>query len=133
MGFRDVIGRLTQVFRAEPSVVFSPDTSLLSYPEMVPQGFSHGVEVLNDDTTPMQFVVDALRTHVELPETDAIRAMLEIHSKGGKLFPTENLERAQTIASAVAADVGERGYSLVCRAVSRASPHNTSLERTGER
>lgn len=126
MGFRDAISRLTRVFRPKPGVVLTPHDSLLSHPELLPPGFSHGVEILNDDTTPMQFVVNALRTHVGLSETDAISAMLEIHSKGRKLFPAGTLQLAQTMAAAISADARERGYPLVCRAVNRGSPPSSA-------
>jgi ATP-dependent Clp protease adapter protein ClpS len=132
MGIREAISRLAKAFRPEPGVVLPSETSLISYPEFIPAGFAHGVEVLNDNTTPMQFVVDALGTHANLRETEAIKAMLEIHSKGGKLFPAETPEHAQSIAAALAAAAQERGYPLICRAVSRGSPPNISLEWTRE-
>jgi ATP-dependent Clp protease adapter protein ClpS len=95
MGMRDTISRLFKVHWTESTVVFPAETALLSIPELVPAGFLHGVEILNDTTTTMQFVVDALKTHAEMSEVDAIRAMLEIHSKGGKLLATSTSERAR--------------------------------------
>ena len=41
----------------DESRVFSPKTCLLTIAELVPAGFHHGVEILNDRTTPMAFVV----------------------------------------------------------------------------
>jgi hypothetical protein len=63
MSLREAISRIAKVFRPEPGVVFPPETDLLSIAELVPSGFVHGFEILNDNTTPMQFVVDALGTH----------------------------------------------------------------------
>lgn len=65
------------------AIILPPDTSLLALPEYVPFGYKHGVEVLNDNATPMEFVVSALQDHVGLSKTDAIRTMLEIHWRGG--------------------------------------------------
>jgi hypothetical protein len=48
---------------APPSVILSPETSLLTLPNFVPPGFKCGVEVLNDDATPMEFVVSMLSAH----------------------------------------------------------------------
>lgn len=68
-----------------PPVVFPPETSLLSVQELVPAGFKHGVEILNDDRTPMEFVVSVLGTHLGLSRTDAIKNMLKVHTRGGVL------------------------------------------------
>ena len=40
--------------------VFPPNTALLSIDGFAPTGFSTGIEVFNDNTTPMQFVADVL-------------------------------------------------------------------------
>jgi ATP-dependent Clp protease adapter protein ClpS len=132
MGFRDALLRIAEMFRPDPGIVFGPDTALLDLAEMVPAGFMHGVEILNDNTTPMHFVVHALGTCANLPKTEAVQAMLEIHSKGGMLLPTDTLERAQGIADALVAAASRHGHSLVCRAVSNRSPPNNAVERTQE-
>jgi len=132
MGLREAISRIANVFRPEPGVVLPPETSLLSIAELVPSGFRHGIEILNDNTTPMQFVVDALGKHANLGQTDAVRAMLEVHSKGGKLLPTDTFESAKRIAEALVEDASKHKHPLVCRAVSRGSPPNNSFERTRE-
>jgi hypothetical protein len=49
--------RLSTAFETLPSRVLPPETSLLDTPEFVPPGFVHGIEVLNDDKTPMDFVI----------------------------------------------------------------------------
>jgi hypothetical protein len=53
----------TDPFRPEhrPPVVFSADTSLITIPRFVPAGFVHGIEILNDNSTPMEFVAVAAR------------------------------------------------------------------------
>ena len=97
-----------------------PETSLLKLGGFTPPGFTHGLEILNDDRTPMQFVVDMLNTHVGLNYHDAIRTMLQIHRRGGALLPTGSATEAQRVAAAVTAEAELKKHRLVCRAVSNA-------------
>jgi ATP-dependent Clp protease adaptor protein ClpS len=99
------------------SVVLPPQTSLLSLAEFIPPGFKCGVEVLNDHTTPMEFVVSVLSSHLGLNRQDAIRAMLTIHTKGGALLPTPSRDAAAMAAQAITSAATNSGYPLVCRAV----------------
>jgi ATP-dependent Clp protease adapter protein ClpS len=100
------------------SVLLSPETPLLTLPDFVPAGFKCGVEVLNDDATPMEFVVRMLSAHLGLGRKDAIRTMLGIHTKGGALLATATPLAAETAARAITTEASNRGYPLVCRAVS---------------
>ena len=96
-----------------------PQVPLLQLPEYVPSGFKFGVEILNDTTTPMEFVVSVLGRHLGLKRADAIRAMLDIHARGGALFRTPTWEAAETAAGEIALEAAQRGHHLVCRAVSK--------------
>ncbi len=81
---------------------------------MRPDGFACGIEMLIDDTTPMEFVVEMLHAHAGLDLDAAAAAMLQIHQRGGLLLPLPDRARAD----AVACDAQARGQRLVCRAVS---------------
>ena len=98
------------------SPVFPPETSLLSQPAFVPPGFRQGLEILNDNTTPMEFVVSMLQDPIGFSRADAIGTMLAIHTKGGALLAVASLQEAERVAVAVAAHAA--GHPLVCRAVS---------------
>lgn len=100
------------------SVVFAPDTSLLSHPQFIPDGFINGIEILNDNTTPMQFVVDILTKHFNKTQDEAIAMMLTIHEKGGVLISLPRMDEAKLLAERIAADVHEQNHLLICRAVS---------------
>ncbi len=100
------------------SRVFPPETSLSRMAGFAPDGFRCGIEILNDDRTPMEFVVTVLRNAVGLSEKDAIRTMIEIHTKGGVLLPKASLDESQRIADAVTAEALSSKHPLVCRAVS---------------
>jgi ATP-dependent Clp protease adaptor protein ClpS len=99
------------------SPVFPPDTSLIRMKGFTPAGFSCGIEVLNDDRTPMAFVVSVLQNIVGLSETDAIRRMLEIHKRGGLLFPMPSFDESKRVAELVTAEAQANNHPLVCRAV----------------
>jgi ATP-dependent Clp protease adapter protein ClpS len=99
------------------SPVLPPDTSLLLMKGFMPADFSCGLEIMNDNLTPMAFVVSVLQTCVGLSETDAVRTMLEIHRKGGVLFPMVSFEESQRVAELVTADARSSNHPLVCRAV----------------
>jgi ATP-dependent Clp protease adapter protein ClpS len=106
---------LTRLTSASP--VLPPGTSLLSMPDFVPAEFTHGIEILNDNTTPMQFVVDVLSAHVGLSPEDSNQIMLAIHRKGGALIPTLSLVEAERIAAHITAEAAKQRYPLKCRPV----------------
>lgn len=115
---RRFIERILGVVKPAPSVVLPTQTSLLTLPDFVPAGFKHGVEILNDNGTPMQFVVSALGTHLGLNYKDSVRTMLTIHSRGGALLAVPSMAEALRAAEAVTAEAAGHNYPLVCRAVS---------------
>jgi ATP-dependent Clp protease adaptor protein ClpS len=100
------------------SPVFPPETSLLELDGFMPDGFVHGIEILNDNETPIEFVVMVLEKHASLGGNAAIWAALEIHHSGGLLLPLASEEEAQRAAEAIAARAAAENYPLVCRAVS---------------
>lgn len=104
--------------RLPTSPVLPPDTSLVLNPDFVPSGFTHGIEILNDNTTPMKFVVGILSAHLGLSLKDSTDTMLTIHTRGGALIPTPSSADAQRIAGQMSAAAAESGYPLICRATS---------------
>jgi ATP-dependent Clp protease adapter protein ClpS len=99
------------------SPVFPPDTSLLRMKGFVPVGFSCGIEIMNDNLTPMAFVVSVLQTCLGLSESDAIRTMLDTHRKGGVLFSMASFDESKRVAELVTAEAKAKNHPLVCRAV----------------
>jgi len=86
-------------------------------PDMVPPGFVTGLEIVNDDKTPMEFVVTMLHQHLGVEREDAIALMMSIHRTGGILVPLESMARAQAIAALIEAEARAAGHPLVCRAL----------------
>jgi ATP-dependent Clp protease adapter protein ClpS len=105
------------VFKLGSSVILSVQTSLLALPEFVPPGFRCGLEILNDNGTPTEFVVSALSTHLGINHKDSVRTMLSIHSRGGALLPMSSMEEASKAAQAITAEAAGHNYPLVCRSV----------------
>lgn len=120
-------GSLPAMNAATLSPVFPPETSLLAMPELVPQGFVHGVEILNDDRTPLGFVIDALHLHLGRSGRQAYIDAIAIHNRGGMLVPFATREDAERGAADVAAAAAAAGHPFVCRAVSAASDHGPSV------
>jgi ATP-dependent Clp protease adapter protein ClpS len=101
-----------------PTPVFHRDTRLLSKPGFCPPDFVTGLELLNDNTTPMEFVVGVLERHLGLDRAAAIPLMLEIHHKGGVLLPVAEPRSAQAIAQAISEEARAGNHlDFVCRAV----------------
>lgn len=101
----------------DTSATFHPNTSLLSEQGFIPAGFEVGIELLNDNSTTMEFVVNALVRHLKLPHDKAVETMLAIHNKGGLLIPTKTYALAVEISSAINDEARQEGVNLICRPV----------------
>jgi ATP-dependent Clp protease adapter protein ClpS len=95
--------------------VFSPETLLLEKPGFRPPDFVHGIEMSNDRTTPMEFVVSVLTKHLGVSRDEAIVKMVEIHNTGGMLIALPSEQRAKAVADAVSQESRSSGHSFVCR------------------
>lgn len=116
-----LLDRVCTWFKPEPATLLAPGTSLLTMKEFVPEGFTHGIEILNDDRTPMVFVVWILEKELGFATKAATRTMLQIHTKGGALLPLKTREEAEQVASAITLHAKDRGHPLSCKAVSVAT------------
>jgi ATP-dependent Clp protease adapter protein ClpS len=95
--------------------VFPPQTSLLKMAGFRPPGFVHGIEILSDRTTPMEFVVSVLVDHLGLTKEQAIVTMLDIHNNGGMLIPLSSGQEAARVADAISTEAQAAGHAFVCR------------------
>jgi ATP-dependent Clp protease adapter protein ClpS len=117
LGFSSVLAGRAASGRLLWSPEFPPGTSLLRMKGFVPAEFSSGLEIMNDNLTPMAFVVSVLQTCLGLSETNAIRTMLDIHRNGGVLYPLPSFDEAKRIAELVTSEARSKNHPLVCRAV----------------
>lgn len=72
------------------------------------------VILLNDDYTPMEFVVHVLESFFRMDRPQATRVMLEIHTKGRGVCGVFTHEIAETKVSQVNAYSRENQHPLLC-------------------
>jgi ATP-dependent Clp protease adapter protein ClpS len=99
------------------STISARQPDLLKPEEFARKGFRGSIEIVNDSTTPMEFVVSMLQEHALMDKTDAVRTMLRIHTNGSVLLPSASMEDAAKAVDAITAASIAAGHSLVCRAV----------------
>ncbi len=72
------------------------------------------VVLLNDDFTPMEFVVDILQTIFGMQRTRATQVMLEVHTKGKGICGVFNHEIAETKVAQVMGIAKQQQHPLLC-------------------
>jgi ATP-dependent Clp protease adaptor protein ClpS len=72
------------------------------------------VVLLNDDYTPMEFVVDILESVFGMERTRATQVMLEVHTKGKGVCGVFNFEIAETKVAQVMTIANQHQHPLLC-------------------
>ncbi|MDX1507022.1 MAG: ATP-dependent Clp protease adapter ClpS [Woeseiaceae bacterium] len=72
------------------------------------------VVLINDDYTPMEFVVDILETVFGMERTRATQVMLEVHTKGKGICGVYNFEIAETKVAQVMGIARQHQHPLLC-------------------
>ena len=72
------------------------------------------VLLLNDDFTPMEFVVEILETLFSMERTRATQVMLEVHTKGQGVCGVFNYEIAETKVAQVMSIANQQQHPLLC-------------------
>jgi len=72
------------------------------------------VMLLNDDFTPMDFVVDILCQYFQKPESEAIRIMLAVHHEGRGVCGIYPFEIAESKTHLVRQTSRKHGHPLKC-------------------
>ena len=73
------------------------------------------VIMLNDDYTPMNFVVEVLMRVFAMDEAHAVRTMLDVHTKGSAVCGTYTREIAETKCAQVIDIARSFEHPLMCR------------------
>ncbi|MEO7774863.1 MAG: ATP-dependent Clp protease adapter ClpS [Steroidobacteraceae bacterium] len=72
------------------------------------------VVLLNDDYTPMEFVVDILERFFRMDRNGATRVMLEVHTKGKGVCGVFTFEIAETKVAQVQTYSRDNQHPLMC-------------------
>jgi ATP-dependent Clp protease adaptor protein ClpS len=72
------------------------------------------VVLLNDDYTPMEFVVDVLERFFSLNRNNATRIMLEVHTRGKGVCGVFTYEIAETKVAQVTTYARDNHHPLMC-------------------
>lgn len=72
------------------------------------------VILINDDYTPMEFVVDVLQTVFGMERNQATRVMLEVHTKGKGICGIFTYEIAETKVAQVMSLAQQQQHPLLC-------------------
>ena len=72
------------------------------------------VVLLNDDFTPMEFVVEVLEGIFGMPRTRATQVMLEVHTKGKGVCGVFGFEIAETRVAQVMSIAERQQHPLLC-------------------
>lgn len=74
----------------------------------------YNVLLMNDDYTPMEFVVDVLERFFRLDRSGATRVMLEVHTRGKGVCGCFTYEIAETKVAQVTSYSREQQHPLLC-------------------
>jgi ATP-dependent Clp protease adaptor protein ClpS len=72
------------------------------------------VVLINDDFTPMEFVVEILETLFSMERTRATQVMLEVHTKGKGVCGVFSYEIAETKVAQVMSIANQQQHPLMC-------------------
>lgn len=72
------------------------------------------VLLINDDFTPMEFVVDILESVFSMERTRATQVMLEVHTKGRGICGVFSYEIAETKVAQVMTIAKQHQHPLLC-------------------
>ena len=71
------------------------------------------VILINDDYTPMEFVVEVLESIFNMERSNATRVMLEVHTKGKGICGVYNFEIAETKVAQVMSIAQQQQHPLL--------------------
>jgi ATP-dependent Clp protease adaptor protein ClpS len=89
-------------------LVVEPEAPKLKRPPL------YQVVLLNDDYTPMEFVVDVLQRIFGMDRPKATRIMLEVHTKGKGVCGVYTFEIAETKEAQVSSYARQHQHPLLC-------------------
>jgi len=98
-------------------LIESGDANELAVEEARPklkQPSLYRVLLINDDYTPMEFVVEVLESIFGMERNKATRVMLEVHTKGKGICGVFSYEIAETKVAQVMSSAQQQQHPLLC-------------------
>ncbi len=92
----------------EPGLVVEEASPKVKQPPL------YNVVLLNDDYTPMEFVVDVLEKFFRMDRSGATRVMLEVHTRGRGICGVFTYEIAETKVAQVTSYSRDHQHPLMC-------------------
>ena len=92
----------------DPGLVVEEATPKVRQPPL------YNVVLLNDDYTPMEFVVDVLEKFFRMDRSGATRVMLEVHTRGKGVCGVFTYEIAETKVAQVTSYSRDHQHPLMC-------------------
>lgn len=80
----------------------------------MPNNPLYNVLLLNDDVTPMEFVVHALQEYLDFGYDEALKVMLRVHHEGKAVCGTFERDEAETRLAAILALAHRHNHPLKC-------------------
>ena len=100
--------------RDQPDIGENSDLAVEEERPSVKEPPLYRVVLLNDDYTPMEFVVEILETIFGMERTRATQVMLEVHTKGKGVCGVYNFEIAETKVAQVMGIAKQHQHPLLC-------------------
>jgi ATP-dependent Clp protease adaptor protein ClpS len=97
-----------QVSPQDPGLAVEESTPKVRQPPL------YNVVLLNDDYTPMEFVVDVLEKFFRMDRSGATRVMLEVHTRGKGVCGVFTYEIAETKVAQVTSYSRDHQHPLMC-------------------
>jgi len=122
-GGKELIGKALRVTRMKLEARYGPVKGAKAPPlarlggRRDAEGARFRVDLLNDETTPMQFVVDLLKEVFYKSHEEAVIIMLETHRRGTGVCGVFGQEEAAAKAAEVARRAEAGGFALRCAVV----------------
>jgi ATP-dependent Clp protease adaptor protein ClpS len=80
----------------------------------MPNNPLYNVLLVNDDETPMEFVVEVLQRFIGLDYDGACKLMLRVHHEGKAVCGTYERDGAEATVAGILAFAGNRNHPLKC-------------------
>ena len=109
-----------------------PGDALLERTEVRARPPRYHVVMINDDFTPMEFVVHVLETIFRMPSDRAVRVMLQVHHHGQGVCGKYSFDVAESKARDVIDYARRNQHPLLCRVEATSDGEGEERDNDGE-